>query len=115
MNLKEPETMQTQHVPVMLNEVLTYIQPRPGGYYIDGTLGGGGHTAAILERSAPDGRVLSIDTDIQALERVRVSLSQYVENGRLILAHGNFADITRIAHETGFVSAHNNVEEYRQQ
>lgn len=107
--------MQTQHVPVMLNEVLAYIQPRPSGYYIDGTLGGGGHTAAILELSAPDGRVLGIDADTQALERVRVSLSQYVENGRLVLAHGNFADITRIAHETGFVSAHTSAEEHQRE
>lgn len=105
--------MQTQHVPVMLNEVLTYIQPRPGGYYIDGTLGGGGHTTAILERSAPDGKVLGIDADTQALERVKASLFQYVENGRLVLAHGNFADITRIAHETGFVSAHSRAKEYQ--
>ena len=106
MNIKEPETMQTQHVPVMLEEVLAYLQPRPGGYYIDGTLGGGGHTAAILERSAPDGKVLGIDADEQALERVHARLSHYVESGRLTLAHGNFADITRIAQETGFVSAH---------
>ena len=45
--------MQTQHVPVMLEEVLRFIQPKPGASYIDGTLGGGGHTEAILERSAP--------------------------------------------------------------
>lgn len=109
MNIKEPETMQTQHVPVMLDEVLAFIQPRSGGYYIDGTLGGGGHTAAILERSAPDGKVLGIDADTQALERVHARLSHYVESGRLILAHGNFAEITRIAHESGFVPAHSSV------
>jgi 16S rRNA (cytosine1402-N4)-methyltransferase len=96
--------MYTQHVPVMLEEVLRFLQPRPGSHYIDGTLGGGGHTAAILERSAPDGRVLGIDTDVQALARVRERLAEYVENGRLVLVHGNFAGLARIADEAGFGS-----------
>src|SRR6266704_3542634 len=95
--------MRTQHVPVMLEEVLRFLQPEPGASYIDGTLGGGGHTEAILERSAPDGRVLGIDTDAQALTRVRERLSESVNNGRLVLVHGNFAELARIAHEAGFV------------
>lgn len=85
--------METQHVPVMLEEVLRYLQPEPGGHYIDGTLGGGGHTEAILERSAPDGKVLGIDTDLQALARVRERLAEAVSSGRLVLAHGNFAEL----------------------
>jgi len=92
----------SQHVPVMLEEVLRFLHPVPGGLYIDGTLGGGGHTAAILAQSAPDGRVLGIDTDEQALQRVRARLSPFVESGRLVLAHGNFADMGRIANENGF-------------
>lgn len=83
----------SQHIPVMLEEVLRYLQPRPGGHYIDGTLGGGGHTAAILERSAPDGRVLGIDADQQALERVKARLAGYIEDGRLVLVHSNFANL----------------------
>ncbi len=96
--------MQTRHVPVMLEEVLEYLRPAPGGHYIDGTLGGGGHTAAILERSAPDGKVLGIDTDALALERVRERLPRMVEEGRLVLVHGNFAELARLANEAGFVS-----------
>src|SRR5438067_3532091 len=96
--------MQTQHMPVMLEEVLKFLRPAPGGHYIDGTAGGGGHTEAILERSAPDGRVLGIDTDVQALARVRERLAEYVENGRLVLVHGNFAELARIVDEAGFVS-----------
>ena len=92
----------TQHVSVMLNEVLEFLQPRAGGLYIDGTLGGGGHTAALLERSAPDGKVLSIDTDRLALERVGERLAAYVANGRLQLAHGNFSDLASIVQRTGF-------------
>ncbi len=96
--------MQTQHVPVMLEEVLKFLRPAPGGRYIDGTLGGGGHTEAILERSAPDGKVLGIDTDVQALARVRERLAESVSSGRLVLAHGNFAELARIVNEAGFVS-----------
>lgn len=94
--------MQTQHVPVMLEEVLSYLQPQPGACYIDGTLGGGGHTTAILERSAPDGRVLGIDADAHALARVRERLAPAVESGRLVLVHGNFADLEHIVDEVGF-------------
>src|SRR5437660_5184174 len=94
----------TLHVPVMLDEVLKFLQPRPGGHYIDGTLGGGGHTAAILERSAPDGMVLGIDADVQALARVRTRLSTALSSGRLVLVHGNFAELARIVSEMGFVS-----------
>jgi 16S rRNA (cytosine1402-N4)-methyltransferase len=90
----------SQHVPVMLEEVLRYLEPRPGGVYIDGTVGGGGHSAAILERSAPDGRVLGIDTDERA--RVRGRLAAEVSSGRLVLEHGNFAQLGEIARESGF-------------
>lgn len=93
---------QSQHVSVMLDEVLEFLQPVSGGLYIDGTLGGGGHTAAILERSAPDGKVLGIDTDHQALARVGTQLAEFVANGRLTLAHGNFADLSQIVQQTGF-------------
>jgi len=96
--------MQTQHVPVMLEEVLKYLQPEPGGSYVDGTVGGGGHTEAILERTAPDGKVLGIDSDAQALSRARERLAESVSNGRLVLVHGNFAELARIVDEAGFVS-----------
>lgn len=93
---------QSQHVSVMLQEALSFLEPKAGGYYIDGTVGGGGHTAALLERSAPDGRVLGIDTDIHALDRVRASLAKYVDCGRLVLVHANFADLTQVTTQTGF-------------
>lgn len=93
----------SQHVPVMLEEVLRFLQPRPGGRYVDGTLGGGGHTTALLERSAPDGRVLGIDTDLRALARVRERLSSFVKSGRLVLVHANFAELARVVAEADFV------------
>src|SRR5215469_11572984 len=72
----------SQHRSVMLEEALKFLQPavppmgEAGGYYIDGTVGGGGHTAALLEHCSPDGKVLGIDTDIHALERVRSHLAK---------------------------------------
>ena len=100
------QTGQLSHIPVLLEEALKYLQPRAGGQYIDGTLGGGGHTEAILEQSAPDGRVLGIDTDALALERVGERLSSMVQQGRLALVRGKFAELARIVHdEANFVSS----------
>ncbi len=97
--------MQTIHIPVMLEEVLKYLQPRAGGQYVDGTIGGGGHTEAILERSAPGGRVLGIDSDAQALAGVEKRLASAVRDRRLVLVHGNFAELARIVNEAGFASS----------
>jgi 16S rRNA (cytosine1402-N4)-methyltransferase len=96
--------MQTGHIPVMLEEVMNFLQPKANGQYVDGTLGGGGHTGALLERSYPGGRVLGIDSDVQALERVKGRFAEAVQNGRLVLMHGNFAELARIVDEAGFVS-----------
>ena len=98
------QTGQPGHQPVLLEEVLKYLSPKPGGMYIDGTVGGGGHTEAILARSAPDGKVLGIDTDAQALERVGKRLASMVNNGRLTLVQGNFAHLATIAQQAGFTS-----------
>jgi len=97
--------MHTGHIPVMLEEVLKFLQPRAGGLYVDGTLGGGGHAEAILERSAPGGKVLGVDSDAQALVRVERRLTTAVQDGRLVLVHGNFAELARIVDEAGFVSS----------
>ena len=91
--------MQTQHIPVMLTEVLGFLQPASDGCYVDGTLGGGGHTAAILAASAPQGRVLGIDTDPQALVRVRERLAEEIGQGRLIVAQGNYSELVQIIAE----------------
>ncbi len=95
--------MQTQHVPVMLAEALEFLQPEPGGHYIDGTLGGGGHTAEILARSTPTGKVLGIDTDVLALARVRERLGEEVRQGRLLLVQGNYSAMTSLAAQADFI------------
>jgi 16S rRNA (cytosine1402-N4)-methyltransferase len=98
----QPEiyNLQFKHVPVLLNEVLNGLAPHAGGRYIDGTLGGGGHAAAVLEASAPDGRLLGIDADPAALAAAGARLAAFGE--RATLTHGNFRDIGRLAIEQGF-------------
>jgi 16S rRNA (cytosine1402-N4)-methyltransferase len=91
---------QFRHVPVLLNEVLQGLSPRSGGRYLDGTLGGGGHAAAVLEASAPAGRLLGIDADPAALAAAGTRLAAFGE--RATLAHGNFRDLGQLARENGF-------------
>ncbi len=82
------------HEPVMVAEVLEHLQVTAGGRYIDGTLGGGGHTQAILDASSPDGRVLSIDRDPRAIEFAKQRLASYGD--RVELVQGNYADVVRL-------------------
>jgi 16S rRNA (cytosine1402-N4)-methyltransferase len=77
------------HAPVMVQEVLEYLKPERGGVYFDGTLGGGGHTKAILEASAT-ARVIGVDQDTEALDVAGRRLEQFGD--RVELVHGNFAD-----------------------
>jgi 16S rRNA (cytosine1402-N4)-methyltransferase len=100
------QTGYSGHRPVLLKETLEYLQPRPGGQYIDGTLGGGGHTEAILAASAPDGKVLGIDADSEAIERTSARLAEMVKSGRLRLVRGNFVEMARIVQsEANFLSS----------
>jgi 16S rRNA (cytosine1402-N4)-methyltransferase len=78
----------------MLKDVLDGLAVRPGGFYVDGTIGGGGHTRGILEHSDPDGRVLGIDWDPGSLERARVNLESFGD--RLLLQEGNYGDLPEI-------------------
>lgn len=93
----------SRHVPVLLDAVLTYLAPRPGGVYIDATVGGGGHAEAILEASAPDGRLLGIDADPDALGRSHRRLHRF--GHRVVLVQGNFDHLAAIAKRHGFVPA----------
>jgi len=89
----------TTHEPVLLEEVLEELAIRPGGRYIDATLGGGGHTEAILECSAPDGTVLGLDQDPDALDRTRKRLQGYGE--RFESRHGNFEELLPLVRSAG--------------
>jgi 16S rRNA (cytosine1402-N4)-methyltransferase len=91
------------HEPVLFEEVMTLLAPRPGGVYIDGTVGAGGHARGLLDRSAPDGRLLGIDQDLQALQIARQALAGY--GARVTLVHGSFAQLVTLAHQHGFYPA----------
>ena len=67
------------HTPVLLDEVMTHLNPVSGGVYADVTLGGAGHARAVLERSAPDGRLIGTDRDPAALEAAESALREYGE------------------------------------
>lgn len=91
----------TRHVPVLLHEVLDGLALRPGSDVIDGTLGGGGHAQAILEATAPSGRLLGLDADGSAVTRGRQRLAQF--GSRVILAQANFDQMTIVAGAYHFV------------
>jgi 16S rRNA (cytosine1402-N4)-methyltransferase len=91
------------HVPVLLNEVIELLDLRPGMFVIDGTVDGGGHAAAILERIGPEGRLLGLDQDEDLLEECRERLAEFPN---AILRQGNYADLPQILEEEGLPRAH---------
>ena len=80
--------MSYRHIPAMLNEVVNYLNCRPGNVYVDGTLGGCGHARAICEKIIPGGTLIGIDQDIDAVSNAETVLKDYSSN--IHLFHGNF-------------------------
>lgn len=80
------------HTSVLLDEVIEWMDIKPGGLYVDGTLGLGGHTEAILKKSAPGGRVVGFDWDADALSLAKERLKPFGD--RLVTVRRNFAEIT---------------------
>jgi len=87
------------HTPVLLQEVVKFLDPGPGKTFIDATIGGGGHTLEILKRGA---KVLGIDRDPEAIEHIKKSQKSKVKSQKLVLVCGNFSQIGKIAKEYGF-------------
>ena len=83
------------HAPVLLNEVLIALQPYSGGVYIDGTVGAGGHAAAILRQAQPEGRLFGLDQDPMALALARQQLAPF--GTQVTLIHANFQQLGRLA------------------
>ena len=94
----EPEDV-PRHVPVLPAEVLAFLGPRPGGCYCDGTVGGGGHAEALLAASAPDGVLLGVDRDGEALAAAADRLRPF--GGRARLMHGDYRDLAALAAAAG--------------
>jgi len=90
------------HDPVLLTETITGLGVRPDGVYVDGTLGDGGHAAAILEASAPRGRLLGLDADPEAIHRCRERLGHFGQ--RLTTVHTSFVSLSEVANAKGFRS-----------
>lgn len=96
-------TNQDVHIPVLFHEVLAALRPQANGRYIDATLGAGGHTAGLLDRSAPDGRVLAFDRDPEAVAFVRPKLADY--GSRATLVNASYTEMAAHAREHGFAPA----------
>ena len=92
------------HVPVMLNEVVEGLNIQRGGRYVDCTLGGGGHAAAILEESSPGGQLLGLDADPTAIATARERVREFRRDA--ILVNDNFKNLERICTAYGFRPVH---------
>lgn len=88
------------HVPVLFDEVLALLQPKANGRYIDGTVGAGGHTAGLLQKSAPSGRILVFDKDAEAIAFAQKQLTSFGD--RVIYVHASYAEMGTLAPAHGF-------------
>lgn len=94
------------HIPVLLKEVIGYLNPHQNENFVDATFGGGGYTEALLEKIQPNGKVLAIDLDADAIKYQRLAhlenLGVATGNKNLILHHGNFKDLDKIVEHYKF-------------
>ena len=95
------------HIPVLQNEVLKYLDPKPNQNFIDATIGEGGHSAAILEKNAPKGKVLGIELDPELYEKLQAAKLK-VKNeklkNRLILVNDSFVNLKEIVKRERFLA-----------
>jgi 16S rRNA (cytosine1402-N4)-methyltransferase len=82
----------------MLQEVVAWLQPRAGGIFLDGTIGAGGHSLAILEASGPDGRIIGLDRDASAVATARQGLLPYGD--RAVIVQATYGEAPRVVRET---------------
>lgn len=91
------------HVPVLLAETMSLLRPMPGKRYVDGTVGGGGHAREILRLSEPDGRLLGLDADPNAVARARATLAPFGE--RALVLNESYTKLLALAQAHGFLPA----------
>ena len=82
------------HIPILVEEVLYYLQPQPGQIILDCTVGGGGHAIKILDKIKPDGLLIGIDKDMEILKIAKQSLSK--ETDKFKLYHADYSDIDEV-------------------
>ncbi len=91
-----------RHAPVMLQEAVEGLTVRPGGRYVDCTLGLGGHSEAIIEAAQPSGALLGLDADAEAIRLAGERLARF--GSAVVLEHANFRQIAEVCERQGFVS-----------
>ncbi len=91
-----------EHPPVLLREAVGFLAPRAGGVYVDGTVGGGGHAEEILKHSSPDGVLIGLDQDGDAVRRCQERLAAYGK--RVVVRQKNFRDIDAVLSELGYAA-----------
>jgi len=89
MNKMENENV---HVPVMMGEVLDALVPKPGGFMIDGTFGGGGHAAEIAKKISPGGTLLGVDRDPVAIKKAEITAPDV----KVVLVSANYANLPEV-------------------
>ena len=92
--------MEFRHVSVLLEETIAGLKVKPDGIYVDCTLGGGGHSQAILERLGSKGVLIGIDQDLEAIQTARQRLINYP--ARFEAVHANYKELTKIVNEIGY-------------
>jgi len=90
----------SEHIPVMIDEVMHWLEPKPGGFYMDATLGLGGHAARLMELTGGQAHLLGLDRDMQALRKAGERLARYGEN--VHLAHTSFQNFSGALRELGW-------------
>ena len=85
--------MEFKHLPVMLNECIEGLNIKPGGIYVDGTLGGAGHSSEIVKRLNENGKLIGIDRDEEALKAAGEKLKDF---SNVTYIHGNHDNIKQI-------------------
>ncbi len=99
--MSDPADFETRpHIPVLYQQVLHYLAPKSGGRYVDGTVGAGGHAYGILEVSSPQGRLLGLDRDPQALELAARYLAPFRD--RVQLVHASYAWLQEVLRQVGW-------------
>lgn len=96
--------MKIYHIPVLLKEVIHFLNPQPNQNFIDCTIGGAGHAEEILKRNGPEGKLLGIEVDPDTLQIAKARLAPFAQRVTLVLE--NFKNLTAVIHEQNFPEVH---------
>lgn len=89
------------HIPVLLDEVIKYLDPKPGGKFIDATINGGGHALAIIERILPGGRLLGLEWDPVLYQNLKIKVQS--TDSKVILENTSYVNLYEVAEKNDFL------------